>query len=324
VITQGVSKEQPFVVIFDTFRQFDGWSRLFCYMKRWGAAVRDCRDNEVVGINAWGPWSEGCIWPDWEPGYLRDLDGRPQTQKVSWAGFWNQFRMFTRGFTPGQANVYLLGRLAWEPDADVGEIAQDFAALHLGLANAKAGGDALMATQDAFQEEYARGAHPVYIKWTMTFGPRDDRLEEAYQRNPLDVILASNARALAAVDRMITTFAKTDREEAPDVARYDKFKEGIEKTALYLRTFYRWREAWWRQRAARELKGEAKMQNADALACVKQQLAELFAEWRRFPAEAGYWRVTFRYGKPQKGSSETFTYWYPRGDVTMESTAEEF
>ena len=326
VITGGVAKEQPFAVIFDTFRQFDGWSRLFVFMKRWGGAVRDCRDGGVMGINAWAAWSEGCIWPDWEPGYLRDGQGKTQTQKVSWAGYWNQFRMFTRGFTPGQANVYLLGRLAWDPDAPVEQIARDFAALHLGPANSAAGGEALMATQDAFQEEYVRNAHPCYIKWTMTFHPRGDMMEKAYQANPLGTVLAGNARALEAVDRMERAFAKTDSQKAPNAERYAQFKEGIEKTSLYLRTFYLWREGWWRNRTHGSLEGEAKTANAEALAGVKAKLAGLFDQWSRFPEEAGYWRVTFRYGRPQKGSStdETYTYWYPRGDVTMETTAAAF
>ena len=69
-ITGGIAHEQPLVVLFDTFRQYDGWSRLFIYMKRWGDVMRACRDNGVIGINAWGAWAEGCIWPDYETGYL--------------------------------------------------------------------------------------------------------------------------------------------------------------------------------------------------------------------------------------------------------------
>ncbi len=251
-ITGGASKEQPFTVIFDTFRQFDGWSRLFVYMKRWGGTVRDCRDNGVLGINAWADWSEGCIWPDWEPGYLTDEKGQKQTQKVSWAGYWNSFRMFTRGFTPGQANTYLISRLSWNPDASVEAIARDFVALHLGPDNAEAGAEALMATQDAFQEEYVGGTHPVYIKWTMAFGPRPEFMKDAYKNNSLEVILASNARGLKAVDRMRRAFAGVDPAKAPDPGRYAEFKEGIDKTALYLRTDYRWREAWWRHTADRD------------------------------------------------------------------------
>jgi len=301
VVTDGATKEQPFTVIFDTFRQYDGWSRLFIYMNQWGDRVRACRDNGVQGINAWADWSAGCIWPDWEPGYLKDGELKKPTQKVSWAGYWN-----------------------WDPDASVDAIARDFAALHLGPANAEAGGEALMATEDAFREEYVGGAHPVYIKWTMVFSPRRERMKDAYKNNSLDVILASNARGLKAVDQMVRAFAGVDPEKAPDVRRYAEFKVGIDKTALYLRTFYLWREGFWRTMANEDLTNEAKTNNAKAIVAVKAALKKCFNQWGRFPEEAGFWRVTFKYGRPQIGSctDETRTYWYPRGDVTMESTME--
>jgi hypothetical protein len=326
IVTGGLARKRPFVVTFDAFPQYDGWSRLFCYLKRHAAAVRACRDHGVVGLNTWGDWAEGCIWPDWEPGYLCAAGGKPQTQKVSWAGYWSQFRMFTRGFTPGQANAYLLARLAWEPDAPLESITRDFCALHLGQANAAAAAEALLQTEDAFKEEYLPGCHPAYIRWTMTFAPRDKELEEACQRNPLAQVLASNVRALDAVDRMENAFARSDASKAPDRQRYAGFRTGIEKTALYLRTFYLWREGWWRHRAARDLTGQAKNENAIALKAAKEKLAALFSAWSRFPGEAGYWCVTHRYGRPQKGSStdETFPSWYPRGDLTMESTAAKF
>ena len=327
-ITDGATREQPFTVIFDTFRQYDGWSRLFVYMKQWGDAVRACRENGVLGINAWADWSSGCIWPDWEPGYLTDEKGHKQTQRVSWAGYWNTFRMFTRGFTPGQSNTYLISRLAWDPNVAVDAIARDFAALHLGPANARAGGEALMATEDAFREEYVGGAHPVYIKWTMAFGPRPKMMKDAYKNNSIERILTSNAKALAAVERMEQAFAEVDPRKAPDPKRYAEFREGIDKTALYLRTFYRWREAWWRHTADQDLTGQAKSDNAQALVAVKEKLKELFDQWSRFPEEAGFWRVTFRYGRPQQGSSTdgTFPSWHPehQGEQTMESTAESF
>ena len=94
---------------------------------------------------------------------------------------------------------------------------------------------------------------------------------------------------------------------------------------MYLRTFYRWREAWWRNRATKDLKGPEAEKNLTQLEETKAQLMKLFDRWRRFPEEAGFWRITFRYGRPQKGStSEARTYWYPRGDVTMESTTKAF
>ncbi len=313
------------MVIFDVFRQFDGWSRLFCYMKRYRDAVRDCRANGVQGINAWGPWSEGCIWPDWEPGYLRDQKGAPQKSPISWAGYWNGFRMYTRGFTPGQANAYLLSRLAWDPDASLIDVTRDFCALHLGRDNAAAAAEALLATQDAFQEKYFQGIHPTYLKWTMTFHPRPDRMEAAYKKYPLPKMLESNARAMAAADRVEAAFARTDAANAPDEKRYVQFRAGVDKTVLYLRTFYLWREAWWRDRAIEDLEGAEAAKNRRRLERLKARLAGLFDAWKRIPEEAGFWRITFRYGRPQKGSTlEARPYWYPRGDATMESTALAF
>jgi len=109
-ITSGLPKQRPMMVLFDTFREYDGWSRLFIFMKRWEDTVRACRDNGVQSINAWGPWSPGCIWDD-------------QGGRVSWIGHWETFRTFLNGFTPGQANVYLLGRLSWNPDEQAADIA---------------------------------------------------------------------------------------------------------------------------------------------------------------------------------------------------------
>ncbi len=320
-ITSGLAKTQPMVVVFDTFRQYDGWSRLFVYMKRWGKIVRTCHANGVIGLNGWGPWAEGCIWPDKEPGYLRG----PQDPPISWRGHWSSFRMFTRGFTPGQANAYLLARLGWEPDADVAQIARDFAALHVGPANADAAAEALLRTEDAFAEEYIgrKGSvtHPVYIKWTMVFGPREKEMERAYQGVPPKQVLESNRRALAIVDEMVTTFARTDAAKAPDRDRYEAFAEGVVKTALYLRTFYLWRECWWRNRMDRDLTGEAKAENAAALAKTKTKLLELIDEWERFPEEAGFWHVTYRYGRPTM--SPAFPYWYPADADTMEESAKK-
>jgi len=323
VVTQAHVHKQPLVVVFDTFRQYDGWSRLFCYMKRWGEVVKTCRDNGVVGLNAWGAWSPGCLWPDYEPGYLRG-----SSKPVSWRGYWNNFRMFSRGFTPGQANVYLLGRLGWNPDADIKQIAQDFAALHVGTDNASAAAEALLATEDAFAEEYigkrSEVTHPCYIKWTMTFAPRYKQLEQAYQRTSRHKLLASNALALKQVAKMEKAFAQTDPSKSPDAKKYAKFKEGIDKTALYLQTFYLWRECWWRNRAARDLNGKEKSANAAALHEAKAQLMPLFDQWQRYPEEAGFWRVTFRYGRPNISKREVFPSWYPRGSSTMETTAKSF
>jgi len=326
IVTKGLGRAQPLMVVFDTFRQYDGWSRCFCFVQQWGQRMQLCQENGVQAINAWGAWSPGCIWPDWEPGYMKNPDGSNQTGKpIAWAGHWNSFRMFTRGFTPGQASVYLLSRLCWDTKLTPKQIARDFAALHLGLENAEAGAEALMHTQQAWWEHYPGdkpGAitHPVYMKWAMVFGPRDNFMQQAYERMTLDEILASNARAIDAIERMEAAFARTDRSKAPDPLIYDRFKEGIDKTALTLRSLHLFREFWWRDRADRDLTGEAKVANARVRESVRSRLIELCDQWQKYPEEAAMWRMTYRYGEPDVYRSRAFPYWWPRGRrSTMEA-----
>ncbi len=317
-ITSGLPRQHNLTVLFDTFREFDGWSRLFCYMKRWGERVRACRDNGVIGINAWGPWSPGCIWAD--------EDGT-----FSWQGRWNSFRMFINGFTPGQANTYLIARLAWDADADTVQIAREFAALHLGSANAAAAAEALLATEDAFNEEYVKNAHPCYLKWTMVFAPREDMMKKAYQENSLASILESNRRAIKHVERMLEAFAQVDPGKVPDPKIYADFKTGIDKTALYLRTLYSWRECWWRNRTMRDSPTEQREANQAATQKAKAELMAFIGQWEQYPEEAVAWRITLRPVEKGVISADAFPYGRigflrsgENASPTMESTALSF
>ena len=94
----------------------------------------------------------------------------------------------------------------------------------------------------------------------------------------LETLLASNRRALERIAAMERAFAGTDRARAPNADVYDRFAEGIDKTALFLRTLHGYREYWWRQRAERDLQGDARRENATALANVREEL-QRFA-WR--------------------------------------------
>jgi hypothetical protein len=108
------------------------------------------------------------------------------------------------------------------------------------------------------------------------------------------------------------------------VREYRKFREGIEKTALYLRTLYQWRDCWWLNRSARDLTGEERASTLSTLREATEQLMSLFDEWQRYREEAGFWRVTFRYGQPDLSPNNVFPWWYPHGDETMETSAREF
>lgn len=328
MVTSGLGRRQPLIVTFDTFTQYDGWSRMFCYMRQWGQYVRTCRDNGVQAINAWGDWSPACNYPDYEPGYLKNADGTLQRadQVQGWAGYWNDYRMFTRGFTPGQCNAYLLARLAWQPEMDVHEIARDFCALHLGPANAAAATDALMSTLQPWREHYIgeyipgktpQAIIPVYMKWTVMFMLRPEDMERAYKQWPMDQMLASNARALRAIDEMEQAFARTDRSKTPDAGQYDRFAEGVDKTALYLRSLHYFREYWWRQRAERDLHGQTLAENAAAREAVRAKLLKLMDEWKRYPEDAAMWRITYRYaGEPDILKQNVYPYWWPHGEST--------
>jgi hypothetical protein len=182
-----------------------------------------------------------------------------------------------------------------------------------------------MATEDAFREEYVKTAHPCCFKLTMIYLHRDDKLKVAFEANSLADILGSNARALAAVDCMERAMAKTDPVKAPDADKYARFKESVEKTALYLRTFYLFREGVWRSHAAKTLKGSEGETNTAALSDAKVRLKRFFDQWQRWPEEAGNWRITYRHGKPSVPSLRYNEAWNDlKPPATMEEDAQRF
>ena len=196
--------------------------------------------------------------------------------------------MFTRGFTPGQANVYLLGRLAWNPDADVESIAQDFAALNLGANNAEAA--AMLAGHRRCMGRRVCGRDTsMLLEVDYGFQPFPTRLDgKGLSKQSLEEVIASNDRALKQVMKMEEAFAQTDPAKAPDPQRYETFKEGIEKTALYLKTFYLWRQCWWRDQADRDLEGKEKQANAEALRTDKARLMKLFDQWAQWAGRSWF------------------------------------
>ncbi len=318
IVTDDLGREYPVMIVFDPFRQYDGWSRAFCYMKKYGERVRLCHEHSISAINAWGAWSPGCIWPTNVPGYLRGAQ-----EDVDWAGYWNQFRIFTRGFTAGQSNVYLLGRLMWDPNADPFEVAQDFARIHIGEQNANSGAQALMCTQDAWYELYSiPNSNSGYLSWASIFGPRNT--ENTYNSTTLQEILDGNKRALEQVDRMNAYFDKTDRNAAPDKIVYDSFKRAVDLTSVTLKSFYLFRECWWRNRAAKDLQGEAKDENAVQLTKALSKLKSLIDnDWADFPEEAAYWRITYKFGgEPYVLKRDIFPYWW-ESNTTMDKMVSE-
>ncbi len=321
VVTDDVGKQYPVMIVFDPFRQYDGWSRAFCYMKKYGERVRLCHEHSISAINAWGAWSPGCIWPTYEPGYMKGSE-----EEVAWAGYWNQFRIFTRGFSAGQLNVYLLARLMWNPYDDPFDVAKDFIQIHLGEPNAKLAAEALMFTEDAWHELYPiPNTHPVYFKWTMIFDPRRERMEEAYKNYSLSELLESNARAMEKVTNMNLCFDKTNRIAARNKEIYDSFKQAIDLTSLTIRTFCLFREYYWRNHAGDNMNvKDNKVRNVKALNQARSELNDLIdKEWVKYPDEAAYWRITYKHhGKPSVYERNIFPYWWG-SDVTLEKFIRE-
>ena len=96
----------------------------------------------------------------------------------------------------------------------------------------------------------------------------------------------------------------------------DSITAGVDKTSLYLRSLFGLREFLWRQRLDRDLSSKEKQENRVALEAIRKRLQSLIVEWKRFPREAGDWRMTFRYYTPAIERRGVFPSWYSRGEGT--------
>jgi hypothetical protein len=183
-----------------------------------------------------------------------------------------------------------------------------------------------MESEDPFAGLYigvrAEATHPVYMKWTMVFSPRDQFMEAAYSNYPLDRVIEDTARALEAVKRMDDAVSRTDPSKAPDPGSYRLFSEGFAKTSLWLRTMHLWRECWWRVRADRDLIGAERQENRQAVAELHDRLETMLDEWKRYPEEAGFWRITYRYGRPVITPNDTYPGWLGNPGNTLEKSLE--
>ena len=131
--------EKRFMVLVDAFRQYNGWTSSVCYMgAQWQRRLAIAVQNGVKDLNIWGSWAPGCTWPD-SGGSLGNYS--QSNGYKSWRGYWNSYRMFNGSATNGgfslngQANSYLIYRLAWNSTTDPLEIAADFGTLYFGEEN---------------------------------------------------------------------------------------------------------------------------------------------------------------------------------------------
>ncbi len=296
-IENGLGKKRPLTMTFDVFPEYYGWSRLICYQQRFAEETRIAKANGVKGIQAWGAWAPGSIWSDGHPGYLPNGQLKPHDKPFrDMAGPWNNFRIYSRGFTPGQMNAYLVARLTWDVNLTAEQVAADWGTLHFGQDNATAVSEILMNSQAAFRELYLGGQrefahHPVYFKWATTVNMSDGGMENIYQTLPLAHILERNQVAYEQMARMETAFARIDATTVPSQEEYQVLKEGLEKTQLYLNIFFKYREMWWRGRELKDLeKDEAAVKQVEHEKATAS-FNDVLEKWQKYPEECRFWGI---------------------------------
>lgn len=305
-ITSGLGFKRPSTITFDVFPQYYGWSRLICYQNRISEEAKIAKQNGVTGIQAWGAWAPGCIWNDGHPGY--NPDGQLQdADKILYdmAGPWNNFRIFTRGFTPGQMNAYQVGRIAWNVGLDAGDIARDWGAIHFGAGNASHIAEVLMNSQAAFRELYPAGdwAHhvqPVHFMWATTSMLDNTWIEQVHKNISLSDILQSNQTAYSRLNKMKNAIFLIDPKEVPVKKVYDKFIEGYKKTELFISLYLEYRELWIRKREMKSNHHIAHVKEMLELDFCKNRLDNILKQWLEYPEECRYWGISkeiFKGGK---------------------------
>ena len=298
-IESGLGKKRPLVMTFDVFPQYYGWSRLICYLQRCANEAKIAKENGVIGIQAWASWAPGCIWSDNHPGYLPNGQLKSNEQVYyDMAGPWNNFRVYTRGFTPGQMNPYLVSRLTWDVNLTAEQIAADWGTIHFGEKNSAAVSELLMNSQPAFREIYLStekrefSFHPVNFKWATTLSINFNVLEKMYQKLPLSHILERNRVAYEHIAKMDDAFALIDPEEVPSLEEYQRFKDGFEKTKLYLNLFFKFREMWWRERELQDIGGEGVAAKQKKLEKAVTAFKNVYEQWQKFPEECKFWGIS--------------------------------
>jgi len=299
-IEEGLGKKRPLTMTFDVYPQYYGWSRLLCYQQRFAEETKIAMENGVIGIQAWGAWAPGCIWRDGHPGYLPGGQLKSHDKPIyDMAGPWNNFRMFTRGFTPGQMNAYLVSRLTWNANLTAKEIADDWGTIHFGKENADALSELLMNSEAAFRSLYFNTGeggkrefsfHPTYLKWATTVNIRFDVLNKMFEKIPLSDVLEQNRIGYKHLENMQEAFKNIDSTKISDPIHYKSLKESLNKTLLYISMFFEFREMWWRKRELDELKVENPVKQKEYDASF-ERFNKIMDQWKKYPEESKYWGI---------------------------------
>jgi hypothetical protein len=306
-ITSGLGRRRPLTMTFDVFCQYYGWSRLICYQQRIVKEAKIAKENGVIGIQAWGAWAPGCIWSDNHPGYLPNGQLMPHEKPYyDMAGPWNNFRMFTRGFSPGQMNAYAVSRVTWDVNLKAEQIASDWGVIHFGAKNADAISEVLMNSQAAFREIYLTtnkreySFHPAYFKWATTIRIDRSILEKMYLKIPLSYILERNQIGYGYLEKMEHAFNMIDSTKITNQENYKVLKEGFEKTKLYLSMFFEFREMWWRERELKDIKENESSLKQKEYKKSEDRFNEIMEKWQKYPEECKFWGIQKKYFNGEK------------------------
>jgi hypothetical protein len=126
VVDTGGCRLRKTVVIGDMYRENDGWAHgLSVPATKWQAMLQQALGKEgCAGTAAFGSWGPGWTWPSDGPNLLNKT---ATTAPKSWAGLWNDFRLFTRGWTAQSAAVRVWSALVDNPAVNLTKVATEWA-----------------------------------------------------------------------------------------------------------------------------------------------------------------------------------------------------
>ena len=271
--------------IFDGYRQYEGWGEMFCVPKDWGARLRLSLLRGARCVNMWGPWSgylhyTGAVTPvDWP------LFG-------SWRGVQSHHHVFTRGFKPGEANVYLFGRLAWDPECSIEQAAHDWAVLHYGERNASAVREILELSEIPWRLVYLKGERQANVRNVTTFQYDPEKTRSFLTHNTLEEVEAKHDQALSTAKRIAQLSEGADEDAVPNPEALSALRRGTRLGELYFGVLMRYIANLFRER---QMEAASKEEQSRLLSSIKTSLDEmddLFESWSSFEPEASDWNIT--------------------------------
>lgn len=307
-------RDRRMIVEVDAFRQYQAWGSGLCYMgDQWAPRLAEASAAGAADIWGWGSWAPGCTWPDSGPTLINGST-TPGEYK-SWRGWWDSYRLFNAtptngGFSlSGQANAYTLYRLSWSDTQAVGgkgaaaapnssTVANDFATLYYGAANAPAMAALLNASMYAWiQTSSPSRINDFSLFWThMQHDPIPSEFAKlaAGGLTLAEVTAPANASA-AAVVLMQEALAAIDPAAVPatNPSGYAGAVRAVGLTAAYLRAYFGWRSAGTAV-ALLDTPGAAPSPAdcATASALVAEAMAAAYAFGDAYPIESATWVVS--------------------------------